>query len=248
MRLSKHSLLDLDLYIDNSQPLPSRILEETGRIRRISIDTFGRDVDVLQLMNAMDISTHLTSLTLSRGHTFGPGHHKLVQKMKKRKTICLPRLVDLSLFGAYSDKLPYMSLPGLKHLCVYNGSLEFQWIHPLICSASQSLNQILFKRVPVHSMPPAHLITPSVNIPSLACFDLHHSDVTAPAGGDDLWFIQYQTFLIQHVASPFKLRFRGTPLPFFELARSSSAISLGLKLIVHFISPREEGADGGNRE
>ncbi len=119
--------------------------------------------------------------------------------------------------------------------------MEFKWIHTLVCSASHSLDRVLFKQVPVHSIPPTHLITPPVNLQSLTFFDLHLCSDMFMSVEVGLPFIQYQTLLIQHTASPFKLRFQGTPLPFFELAHSLSAVSLELELKLHFDrSPREE--------
>ncbi len=242
LKLSKNSLLDLDLCVHSSSPLFPQILEELGRMRKIDIQTFGRDADVLRLMNAMDISDQLTSLSLLVAWVPGGNltQQKLVQKMEDRKTICLPRLMDITLNGALSDKLPYLSLPALKHLRVHNGYLEFQWIHTLVCSASQSLNQILFNGMSVHSVPPAHLI--AVNLQSLASFDveLPNSDMSMLVGDTHLLFIEYQAYLIQHITSPFKLRFQGAPLPFFELAHSLSAVSLELQLRVYSGSPREE--------
>ncbi len=259
LRLSKNTLLDLNLHFrgtlsgvdgNPSSSLSPRLLEELGRIRRIVIHVSGQDVKVLQLMNAMDISSRLTSLTFSRAWVGGAaGRQNLIQK--DRKTICLPRLLDLTLSGAMSDKLPYLSLPVLKHLRVYDGSLEFEWIHTLVCSASQSLNKVLFKRVKVQSVPPAHLIAPAVNLQSLTSFDLELPNlVMTKFVGEDLPFIEYQTFLIQHVTSPFKLGFQGAPLPFFELAHSLFAVSLKLKLIVVTDTPRDEEqtASMGNGE
>ncbi len=120
LRLSKNGLLDLDLCIqpvniDGNSSL-SQIQEELGRIRKISIQPFGRDVDVLQLMNTMDISNQLTSLTLLRVRAPGGSRQELAEELGNRKTICLPRLMDLTLSGAISDKLPFLSLPAFETL------------------------------------------------------------------------------------------------------------------------------------
>ncbi len=171
----------------------------------------------------------LTSLLL-RGHNGerpdfpGFGHAEQVRK------IHLPRLRDLKVQQYNADYLPSMLLPALETLRLLEVEMQFAWIHPLVCSASQTIRQISFISSTTLSLPPLNEIEVVPNFPSLTSFELSTDEGKRNTG----LYVLYIAFLIQNVTSPFHLDFRGLPSPFLDAARSVSAVSLMLILRIHY--------------
>ncbi len=169
LKLSKRMPLDVSLEYNRGRsmypdwdPL-DYLLSEMYRMRSIVAKYPVSISSILRLMNNLDVSESLISLELnSIDHLDLPG---------ERKRICLRRLRNLELHSHFdSDSLPYMSLPALETLLIWETHMEFEWIHPLVCSASQTLRQITFQSSVVLSLPPEEHIKIVPSFPSLTAF------------------------------------------------------------------------------
>ncbi len=233
LALSKRMPLDVQLeeVSRKSATCLGHLIPEMNRMRSIVLKFLMPRIDIARLVNAMDVSEKLTLLVLN-GRMSAPADPGIDQVLGQRKSIHLPRLRDFTFEGYDRDDLPFMSLPALETLRLSNVVMQFPWIHPLVCSASQTLRQIIFMRSIVLSLPSVERISVVPQFPSVTSFELFAYGGRAERLGPHVDSL-YPTFLIQNITSSFSLHFRGCPNPFLDIGRSASCTSLNLILRFH---------------